>query len=76
MKATDLIGKNAIRTAKTEHGDYSITDYPIEIIDATNSQIYYKYADKWHRTYLSKDTHILGPEFCDNNWTEYKYNLW
>jgi len=73
MEATDLIGKKAIRIAPTnEVRDRSYTNRPLKIINATKYHIYYEYADQWDRTYMDTDIHILGSEFCDDKWVEYK----
>ena len=76
MKATELIGKKAIRTAPTkEIHDRSYSDHPIIIKDANDHYIIFEYGDKWHRTYMDTDIHMLGYDFCDNNWEEFKYNI-
>ena len=73
MYATDLIGKKAIRIAKTkETGDLSYTDHPLIIKRVNEHCIVFEYGDDWHRTYMDKDEHILDYDFCDDNWVEFK----
>mgnify|MGYP003586247266 CR=1 FL=1 len=76
MKAIDLIGKKALRTAPTSiTNDRSYMSTPLKIVDATNYHIFFEYADKWHRTYMDTNIHILDSDFCDDNWIECKINL-
>ena len=73
MRATELIGKKAIRIAKTkETGDRSYTSTPLIIKRANEHYIVFEYGDKWHRTYMDTDEHILDYDFCDDNWVEFK----
>jgi len=72
MKATELIGKVAIRTRPTNTiKDHSYTDHPIKVITATNHCITFEYADWWHRKYMDTRHHHLDSDFCDDNWIEY-----
>jgi|GEM_PF-3970748 len=71
MKATELIGKKAIRTAPTkEHGDFSYTNEPVEIVAATNTHVLMKNIG-WKKKIYGDDVHVLNSTFCDDNWTDY-----
>lgn len=74
MKATELIGKTAIRTTYATHPngiqDNSYTDTPIKIEKATDSHIIYTFL-KEDFCYNSGKLYILNHDFCDNNWIDY-----
>lgn len=73
MYAENLIGKKAIRVARTKDtGDRSYTDHPLIIKRANSYRIVFEYGDDWHRKYMDKNEHILGSDFCDDNWVEFK----
>ena len=72
MKAIELIGRNAIRTAPTEViGDRSYTNSPILILNATDSHIVYKHAGSFEKKIFGDATRVLGPDFADENWADY-----
>jgi len=75
MKATKLIGKVVIRTARTKGiSDGSYTSTPIHIIKATKSHIFYDYTGcgTFEERHLNDNkTGILGQNFCDNKWIDY-----
>jgi hypothetical protein len=76
MKATESIGKDVIRTGPTRiTKDFSIDDHPIKIIDADDTNIVYEYADSWHRKNMDTNKHILGSDFCDDQWKEFKHKI-
>ncbi len=68
MKAEELIGKRAIRTAPTSNGDYSYFSDPLRIINATNTNIVAEC-----RNIGSKGYHIINLDcrWCDDNWCDY-----
>ena len=74
MKATELIGKTAIRTnyATRVNGlkDDSYTDRPIVIKYATDTHIVFTYT-KNYTFYNSGKFNVLNYEFCDDNWIDY-----
>lgn len=66
MKATELIGKMAIRTKGVKHnGDMSFTDNIVEIIHADTHHIVIE-----ANFFGKKVRHILNNWFCDNNWKD------
>jgi hypothetical protein len=72
MKATELIGRNAIRTAPTKAiGDRSYTNTPILILNATDSHIVYKHAAPFEKKIFGDEASVLGCDFADDNWTDY-----
>lgn len=71
MKATQLIGKKAIRTAPTkEHGDFSYTNSPVEIVAATDTHVLKKNVGRDKAIY-GDGIQVLNLTFCDDNWTDY-----
>lgn len=78
MKASDLIGKNAIRTKPMNIGnglhDYSLTSSPIHIINATDSHIIYEYLPEYDRI-LAEKKRILDCRWCDDNWIDFEFIL-
>ncbi len=72
MRATELIGKEVIRTAPTSHGDYSFTSNPIIIINATDEHIIYKYPSDNCLGYFDSREKILNFTWCDDNWIDYE----
>ena len=72
MKASELIGKKAIRTGPTCYGDYSYTTDPL--IDKVTDYVLVKYPeDSFHARLLGNDTpHILDRRWNDDNWTDYE----
>jgi hypothetical protein len=74
MKATELIGKRAIRTncATLSYGiDRSYTDTPIRILKATDSHIIYQYDKEFDPVFDPIKFHIMSYAFCDDNWTDF-----
>lgn len=69
MKAIDLIGKNAIRTAPT-YGDWSYTDTPILIINATNNHIIFKAIGRKAKIF-GEEIRILNSRWCDDSWIDF-----
>ena len=80
MKATELIGRRAIRTKPIEMNressslfpaknslDYSYTQQPIDILYATDSHIVYDYENYKQE----RENRILSCQFCDDNWIDY-----
>lgn len=81
MKATELIGKKAVRTQPIYHisdggfmamglvkkPDYTYTTEPIKILKATDSHIIVE-RDCFDGT---KKQVILNILFCDDNWCDY-----
>lgn len=63
MQAKELIGKIAIRTAPNKRGDWSYTDEPILIVNATDDHIYAKKNDFGDIREL-----IFNQRFTDDNW--------
>ena len=71
MRANNLIGKLAIRTAPAS-GDYSYTDTPIQIVNATASHVAYRSVPgSLDEKILGKDIRVLNARWCDDNWTNY-----
>lgn len=76
MKATELIGKTAIRVAPVKLGvnefgvthDYSYCSRPVEISHATEHHVFIK--NPFSPINIEK-THILDRRWCDENWIEY-----
>jgi hypothetical protein len=70
MKATELVGKNAIRRRHVNIAgggvDRSYMDSPIHIVAATDDHIICSWPKHPH---LGK--HILPYEWCDDNWIDY-----
>lgn len=79
MKATELIGKKAIRTSHTTYAHGTISrscmDEPILILNATDAHIVYEYPAESSMARMCKDInarpHVLSYEYCDDNWTDY-----
>lgn len=72
MKATELIGRNAIRTAQTKAiGDRSYTNTPILILNATDSHIVYKHATPFDKKFFGDQASVLGCDFADDSWADY-----
>lgn len=72
MKANELIGKRAVRTAPTKkHGDYSFTDSPIRILKVTDNHILYKDAGDFEETFMVEKPRLLNSSWIDDNWTNY-----
>jgi len=73
MKATELIGKLAIRTSHVTyaHGNIcrSFMEEPIRIIKATDRHIVYEWVN--HPSFNDKPN-ILSYEYCDDNWINYE----
>lgn len=70
MKAKELIGKKAIRTAPAKfNGDRSYMTHPILIVDVCESHIKYKMLDSIFDT---NKEYLLGVGWLDDNWKEYK----
>jgi len=73
MNAKELVGKMAIRSSHVMHPngriDYSYTDEPIFVKNATDEYIIFTYPQKSKLS--SEKLHILGHEFCDDNWDNY-----
>ena len=68
MRAEQLIGKLAIRTARAaETGDRSFNDKPILIVGACDSHIRYFNPD-----WPDGGKRIIGNNFADNNWMCYE----
>jgi hypothetical protein len=78
MKASDLIGKNAIRTKPMNIGDgvqdYSHNRSPIHIVNATDSHIVYEYLEEYDK-FLSGKKRILDCRWCDDNWIDLEFLL-
>lgn len=78
MKASDLIGKNAIRTRPTNIGnglqDYSHTQSPIHVINATESHVVFEYLPEYDK-FLSGKKRILDCRWCDDNWIDFDFLL-
>ena len=70
MKASELVGKRAIRTKPVDLGngskDYSYTTSPIEIVKVTDNHIVHKY-----KMFGEEHVSILGERWMDNNWIDY-----
>lgn len=74
MKATELIGKIAIRTEPTKTcGDWSYTESPLLILDATESHVLAVYANKEELMVkiLGNKPFILRADFVDG-WADYQ----
>lgn len=72
MKAIELIGKKAIRTAPTKTcGDYSYTDTPLLILKATDTHIVYQHCNDFEVKMFGTEPRILRCDYCDDNWTDY-----
>ncbi len=79
MKATELIGKLAIRTKPVflgfeglrENCDYSYTTTPIRILKVTDNHIIYNHVGTSEEKIFGKKKHILNLRWLDNNWTDY-----
>lgn len=67
MKASEFVGKRAIRTAPTASGDYSYTTEPLKILKVTESHIVVEH----QCPFLKGDVSILGNRWLDDNWTSY-----
>lgn len=78
MKASDLIGKNAIRTKSVELSsgikDYSFSDSPVHIVNATDTHIVFEYLLEYNRTLASRKR-ILDDRWCDDNWIDLEFVL-
>jgi hypothetical protein len=76
MKATELTGKEAIRTKpcdmKNERFDYSYCAEAIKIIKATETHIFYQNTGIDKKIFGDR-IHILDHRWCDDNWIEYEY---
>jgi len=73
MNAKELVGKMAIRSSHVMHPngriDYSYTNEPIFVKNATDEYIIFTYPKGSGLD--SEKLHILGREFCDENWNDY-----
>lgn len=78
MKATELVGKDAIRTAPAQYpngnSDCSYMSEPIHIAKATDAHIvFFHPSDSFGAKVLGNDKpHILNACWCDDNWTDYE----
>ena len=70
MKASELVGKNAIRTKCTAYGDYSYTDNPIHILKVTTDHILYTYLGNEAKIF-GDEVNILNNRWVDDCWTDY-----
>jgi len=70
MRAKELVGKMAIRTAPVQYGngnqDFSYTSDPIEIAKVTENHIVYN-----REMFGEQHTSILNNRWLDDNWTDY-----
>lgn len=74
MKATELIGKFAIRTGKTGgYGDNSYTSEPVFIMGATDTHIEIKTKSLFNNE--SYRMSILNYVFCDDKWIDFEENF-
>jgi hypothetical protein len=77
MKASDLIGKKAIRDFHVTYAGGTVSrsfmEEPIKIIRATDKHIVYEWCENFLRVCPSaNDTpNILSYEHCDNHWLDY-----
>jgi len=75
MKASELIGKRAIRTASVvyESGSTcrSFMRDSIIIIKSTEAHIVYQYPRGNKLGISPNQIHILSREYCDDNWVDY-----
>ncbi len=74
MKASELIGKKAIRTAPTKLcGDGSFDDSPITILNVTSSHIVYTYPEENCMSRILSDNRprLLDSSWLDDNWADY-----
>jgi transcriptional pleiotropic regulator of transition state genes len=74
MKATELVGKLAIRTAPVvSNNDYSFMNSPLKIIKVTDFHIVYEYPEEnsMSKIFADKNPYILHAEWLDDNWTDY-----
>lgn len=78
MKATELIGKNAIRTSHVNYAGgnvcRSFMEEPIKILNATDTHIMYKrvfdlFSSNKPNTKVGFN--ILSYEYCDDKWIDY-----
>lgn len=72
MKATELIGKLALRTKPVQYGngtkDNSYGDEPMLILKATDTHILYKRSSFGENTCEG----ILNHCWCDDGWTDFE----
>lgn len=67
MRASELIGKRAIRTAPTSRiGDHSYMGDPITILYADDTHIVYR-----HKLIGEERRDVLRADFADDNWRDY-----
>jgi hypothetical protein len=67
MKASEFVGKLAIRTAPTTFGDYSYTTEPLKILKVTENHVVVEH----QCPFLKGDVCILNSRWLDDNWTSY-----
>lgn len=74
MKATELIGKQAIRSRYCEKDKNNFfTEHPCLILGATKNHIFVKYfKDEEYNGQWIREKHaeILTYEYCDDNWQD------
>jgi hypothetical protein len=74
MKASELVGKVAIRTAPCVYPngakDGSYQDSPLLIVGVTDAHILTQHVGK-ERKIFGDEIHILRSDWLDDNWTDY-----
>ena len=74
MKATELIGKRAVRTVQVDYGNGNISrsfmEDPIEIVKATDTHIFYRFCDYFSHKPKGA-VHTVAGGYCDDNWIDY-----
>ena len=71
MKASELVGKLAIRTERTKSGDGSYTTEPLNILKVTGKHIIYNHIGTREEFMFGDKIHILHGEWLDDNWIDY-----
>ena len=77
MKATELVGKMAIRTKHVTYAgggtDRSHMEEPVKILKATDCHIVYEYGDEFLKMCKTANDspNIMSYEYCDDNWVDY-----
>ena len=71
MKASELVGKLAIRTERTKRGDGSFTDEALNILKVTEHHILYNHVGTREEFMFGDEIMILGCDWIDGNWADY-----
>lgn len=69
MRATELVGKVAIRTGPNYNNDHSYCSYPVKILMATESHVMIEYVGR-EANMFSSTPHLLNCAFCDDKWAD------